>query len=43
MAGNQGKSLIVENANHFSILESFKDPDGLMTGALLALMDTYFQ
>lgn len=40
-AGNTGRSRIIAGANHFSILESFKNPEGEMTGALISLMDTY--
>lgn len=36
-AGNTGTSLVIDGANHFSILEGFQSADGYLTKAVLSL------
>jgi arylformamidase len=37
-AGNRCGSFVLENANHFEVLEGFKTPDGIMTRTVLDLL-----
>ncbi len=38
-AGNRGGSFVLQNANHFEVLEGFKTADGIMTRTVLNLLD----
>lgn len=42
-AGNSGNSIIISEANHFSILREFVAEDGLLTKAVMALEDEKIQ